>query len=71
MTSPRGKITVPAIHSTKKAYKTEELTYVSTNSGFIKCDYLNAIRKLNSVLTPVSSKTSLTAASLRFSPIST
>jgi hypothetical protein len=71
MISPGGKITVPALHSTKKVYKAEELTHVSTNSGFSKCNYLNAIRKLNSVLTPVSSKTSLTAASLRFSPIST
>jgi hypothetical protein len=55
MTSPRGKITVPALHSTKKVYKAEELTYVSTNSGFIKCNYLNAIRKLNSTKKSIQS----------------
>jgi hypothetical protein len=37
---------------------------------FVK-SYLNAIRNLNSVLMPVSSKTSLMAASDRFSPGST
>jgi hypothetical protein len=36
MTSPVGKLTALACHSTKRVNKAEELTYLSTNNGIIK-----------------------------------